>query len=204
MKSFVIRTFTVAATFAVLAGGNALAQQTSTPAPQADSWAMPYQSGFWGNVGLSYGRSKLHADCPPGPECDLRDQAWRAYVGGKFNNIFGAEIGFLDLGQFNRGGGDTKSRGADLALIAGFPLGQHSSIFGKAGLTYMRTDVSGTSAGMATGRESGWGPRVGLGAQIGITQNWALRLDADRYRIDLPGSTQNVDTYMAGVMYSFR
>ena len=27
---------------------------------------------------------------------------------------------------------------------------------------------------------------------------------ADRYRIDLPGSTQNFDTYMAGVMYSFR
>ena len=87
-------------------------------------------------------------------------------------------------------------------MIAGVPIGQTSSVFGKLGATLLRSDVSGT--GLTTGRESGWGPRIGIGAQIGLTPNWAIRLDADRYRIDLPGSTHNVDTYMAGVQYSFR
>src|SRR4051812_20197809 len=192
MKSIVIRSFALVAGLGAIAAGNAFGQQASPAPATGNSWAMPYQSGFWGNVGLSYGRSKLHADCPPGPECDLRDQAWRAYVGGKFNNIFGAEIGFLDLGKFGRGGGDTKSRGADLALIAGFPLGQHSSIFGKAGLTYRRPDGWARPVGWPPGRESGGGPGVGVGAQTEIPQNWAFRQDAARYRIALPGSTQNV------------
>jgi opacity protein-like surface antigen len=163
---------------------------------------MPYQSGFWGTAGLSLGRTKLHAPCPGGADCDLRDNAWRAHVGGKFNNIIGAEVGLLDLGDWSRGGGNTKVRGVDLALIAGVPIGQNASVFGKFGGAYMRTNVSGT--GLTTGKESGWGPKLGIGAQIGLTQNWAVRLDADRYRIDVPGSTQNVDSFMVGAQYSFR
>lgn len=179
--------------------------QQANPPPPRDSLAMPYQSGFWGNAGLSLGRAKLHAPCPAGASCDLRDNAaWRAFVGGKFNNIVGAEVGLMDLGDFERGGGHTTARGLDLAVVAGVPIpvGQNSSVFGKLGAAYVRTNVSGT--GLTTGRESGWGPRIGVGASIGITQNWAVRLDADRYRVDLPGSTQNIDTYMVGAQYSFR
>jgi OOP family OmpA-OmpF porin len=205
MKSILCSASLVALTAGSVATGSAFAQQTTPPpARDSSSWTMPYQAGFWGHVGASYGRSKLHAPCPPGDDCELRDQAWRVFGGGKFNNIFGAEVGFIDLGDFNRGGGKTESRGLDLALIAGFPIGTHSSIFGKLGGTYMRTTVSGSNPGLTTGRETGWGPRVGVGAQIGLTQNWAIRLDADRFRIDLPGSTQNVDTYMLGAQYSFR
>ena len=203
MKSRFIAVTSIATLAGVMAAASsAFAQQSSSP-PAGDSWNMPYQSGFWGTAGFSLGRSKLHAPCPAGNECDLRDNsAWRAYLGGKFNNTFGAEIGLLDLGSWDRGGGTSKSRGLDLALIAGVPIGQSSSVFGKLGATLMRTDVSGT--GLTTGRESGWGPRIGIGAQIGLTPNWAVRLDADRYRIDFPGSTQNVDSYMVGVQYSFR
>lgn len=201
MKSSILAVSSFAAV-AALAAGSATAQQSSPPARDS-SWTMPYQSGFWGNAGFSFGRSKLHADCPSGNPCDLRENgAWRAFAGGRFNNTFGAEAAWLDLGSWDRGGGTTKSRGLDLALLAGVPFGQNSSVFGKLGATWMRSDVSGT--GLTTGRETGWGPRVGIGAQIGLTQNWALRLDADRYRIDLPGSTQNVDSYMIGAQYSFR
>jgi opacity protein-like surface antigen len=180
--------------------------QQSNPPPARDTLNMPYQSGFWGHAGASVGRAKLHADCPAGASCDLRDNsAWRVFGGGKFNNTFGAEIGLMDLGDFERGGGHTTARGLDLALVAGFPLpvGQNSSIFGKLGTSYIRTNVDG--AGLRTGKESGWGPRIGAGAQLGVTQNWAVRLDADRYRVEFPGSNkQNIDTYMIGAQYSFR
>jgi opacity protein-like surface antigen len=184
----------------------AFSQQTNPP-PARDSFTMPYQSGFWGHAGLSVGRAKLHANCPAGATCDLRDNSsWRIFGGGKFNNTFGAEVGLMDLGDFERGGGHTTARGLDLTLVAGFPLpvGQNTSIFGKLGTSYIRTNVSGGAAGLSTGRESGWGPRVGIGAQLGITQNWAVRLDADRYRVQFPGSNQNIDTYMIGAQYSFR
>jgi opacity protein-like surface antigen len=182
----------------------AFSQQTNPPPPR-DTLNMPYQSGFWGHAGLSVGRAKLHADCPAGAGCDLRDNSsWRVFGGGKFNNIFGAEVGLMDLGDFSRGGGHTTARGLDLALVAGVPIpvGQNSSVFGKLGAAYVRTNVSGT--GLTTGKENGWGPRIGAGASFGITQNWAVRLDADRYRVEFPGSKQNIDTYMVGAQYSFR
>jgi opacity protein-like surface antigen len=182
----------------------AFSQQTNPP-PARDSLNMPYQSGFWGHAGLSVGRAKLHADCPAGANCDLRDNSsWRVFGGGKFNNNFGAEVGLMDLGDFERGGGHTTSRGLDLALLAGVPVpvGQNSSVFGKLGASYLRTHVAGS--GFTTGKENGWGPRVGVGAQFGLTQNWAIRLDADRYRVRFPGSHQNIDTYMVGAQYSFR
>ena len=43
------------------------------------------------------------------------------------------------------------------------------------------------------------------GAQMGVTKNWAVRLDLDRYRPKFPGNTgrENLDTLMLGVQYSF-
>jgi OOP family OmpA-OmpF porin len=183
--------------------GSALAQQSPPP---ARSFNMPYQSGFWGTAGLSFGRAKLHAPCPAGAACDLRDNtSWRAFVGGRFNNIVGGEIGLMDLGDYGRGGGQTTARGLDLTLVAGVPIpaGQNSSIFGKLGAAYIRTNVAGPT-GLTEGKESGWGPRVGIGAQFGFTQNWAVRFDVDRYRVQFPDTNHNIDTYMIGAQYSFR
>jgi OmpA-OmpF porin, OOP family len=193
----------VTASVAMLVFTSVSFAQASPTAPDADKENMPFEGGFWGHTGLSLGSAKLHAPCPAAVSCDLRDNsAWRAFVGRKLNNTVRAEAGVVDLGDFNRGGGSTTTRGIDLALVAGMPIGERSSVFGKIGGAYMRTNVSGT--GLTSGRESGWGPRIGIGAQIGLTQDWALRLDADRYRVDLPGSRQSIDTYMAGAQYSFR
>jgi OmpA-OmpF porin, OOP family len=179
------------------------AQQT-TPTTSEPRWTMPYESKFWGYTGLSAGRSKLQADCPPGgATCDDKDTVWRLYGGGKFNDFLGAEIGLMHLGEFDRAGGSTKSRGGvDLAITAGVPIGSISSVFLKAGTAYNRTEVTGT--GLQTGKENGWGPRYGIGAQASFTKNWAVRLDADRYRVQLPGAKENIDTFMIGAQYSFR
>jgi opacity protein-like surface antigen len=168
-----------------------------------NSWNMPYQSGFWGHAGISLGRTKLHADCPSSGKCDRFENAWRAYVGGKFNDILGAEVGFVDLGRdFDRGGGTTRAHGLDLSLLAGVPIGERASIFAKVGAAYLRTSVSGT--GVDTGNKNDWGPRFGIGAQFNLNRNWALRVDADRYKVDFPGDNHNVDMYSVGAQYSFR
>jgi hypothetical protein len=180
-----------------------LAQQ-STSTGSGSGLRLPYETGFWGHAGINVGRAKLDSSCPDGFACDKRDSMWRAYVGGKFNNTFGMELGYVDFGDFTRGGGTTKAKGLDVAFLAGVPVGQNSSVFAKLGTAYTRTNVSGIAPGMETGKETGWHPRYGIGAQIGINQSWAIRLDADRYRVRLPGPKENIDTFTVGAQYSFR
>jgi OOP family OmpA-OmpF porin len=195
------------AVFAVALAAPALAQQQNPPASSstgASGMRMPYESGFWGHVGFGVGRSRLQSDCIGGFACDSRDNAWRFYGGGRFNNTFGAEVGWLDLGKFQRGGGLTEARGLDLAATAGMPIGQNSSVFLKAGAAVMRTEVSGIAPGLATGADTDWGPRIGIGAQIGLSPQWALRADLDRYRLDFRSGKTNVDTLTVGAQYSFR
>ena len=174
-------------------------------AQQDTGWTMPYERGFWGHAGLSLGRSELDIACPTGRTCDDTEQAFRAYVGGRFNNTVGGEVAYIKFGDFTRGGGETDVEGVDLALMAGIPFGNNWSVFGKLGAVYSQVDVTGTAPGLATGGENGWGPRYGVGLQMGLTENWAIRADYDRYRIKVPGNDrENVDTLLIGAQYTFR
>jgi len=197
------RTFTAAviAGLGLATSGIASAQSTT---PTTDTWRMPYQSGFWGHAGASVGQSKLELGCPAGGSCDDKDTSFRIYAGGKFNNAFGLELGLVDYGTFDRAGGETKGRGLDIPLIFGFPLGTNSSVFAKAGVNYSQMEVSDNSLGVATGKESGWGPRYGVGAQIGLTPQWAIRGDWDRFHVRFPGTKDDVDTLTLGAQYTFR
>jgi OmpA-OmpF porin, OOP family len=197
MKSLVatsLATLTLAMAFPTFA------QQSTSGA--GSGLRMPYERGFWGHAGLSVGRSNFQGDCAL--NCDDTDNTFRVFAGGSFNSTIGAEIGLLNLGEFNRGGGNTKAHGTDLALTAGWPIGTSSSVFAKIGAVYTRTDVSGTAVGLRTGKENGWGPRIGVGATIGFAPNWALRADWDRYRAQFVGEKENIDTLTLGVQYIFR
>lgn len=172
---------------------------------QDSGWQMPYERGFWGHAGLSLGRSELDVTCPVGTPCDDTEQAFRAFAGGRFNNTFGGEVAYIKFGDFTRGGGETDVEGVDLTLLAGIPFANNWSVFGKLGGIYTQVDVTGTAPGLATGGENGWGARAGVGLQMGLTQNWAIRADYDRYRIKVPGDgRQNIDTFLLGAQYTFR
>ena len=200
------------AALGVAASGFAMAQTgvttSSSPTTSAESWRMPYQSGFWGHAGLSFGQSKLGDSCIGTLSCDDKDQTFRLFAGGRFNNAVGLEAGLMNFGKFDRGGGRTDGWGLDATLVAGFPIGTNSAVFGKLGAIYARTEAEGSPAGVAaglrTGKERGFGPRFGVGAQIGLTPQWAARLDIDRFRIPLPGGKEDLDTVMLGVQYTFR
>ena len=186
------------------ASGVVSAQSTTSSSTVTDTWRMPYQSGFWGHAGASVGQSELKLGCPPGGSCDDKDTAYRVFAGGRFNRTFGLELGLVSYGTFDRGGGETDGWGLDIPLLLGLPIGANSSVFGKAGVHYSRMDVGGNPALMQTGEESGWGPRYGLGAQIGLTPQWAIRGDWDRYHVRFPGTKDDVDTLTVGAQYTFR
>src|SRR5512138_2731421 len=127
------RTLTAAALAGLGLATSGIAWAQSATSTTADTWRMPYQSGFWGHAGASVGQSKLQLACPAGGSCDDKDTSFRIFAGGKFNNAFGLELGLVDYGKFDRAGGETKGWGLDIPLILGFPIGSNSSVFAKAG-----------------------------------------------------------------------
>lgn len=211
MKSLSLTSAAIAALGLGIAAPSLAQSPPQTTAPQTtdpqttDTWRMPYERGFWGHVGISFGQSKLDdVTCTPGLRCDDKDQAFKLYAGGRFNNIFGLEFGVLNIGKFFANGGEADGWGADAALIAGIPIGANSAIFGKAGVIYARTEISATAPVITEGKERGWGGRWGVGAQLGLTKDWALRADFDRYRLPFPGDHRDLETMMLGVQYTIR
>jgi OmpA-OmpF porin, OOP family len=166
---------------------------TTTPGGSMESWRMPYERGFWGHAGLSVGRAEVDV-----AGTDEKSDFWRLYAGGRFNNAVGLEVGGLRFGDFGQGGIETDGYGLDFALVAGFPIGANSAIFGKLGAVWARTETAGA------GSERGWGPRYGIGGQLGLTPQWALRADWDRYDVKFVGGREDVDTLTLGVQYTFR
>ena len=196
MKTSSLAALTAAALASLPAAG-ALAQSTDT------GLRMPYQRDFWatGHAGIEIGRSKLDVDCPPGASCDDNANAFKAFAGGRFNNIFGGEISYLKTGDFDRSVGNINTQILNFGLLAGVPFGpnRNSSIFGKVGALWGHTEAGSAS-------QNGWGGSYGLGANIGVTRDWSVRLDWDRYRIKLPaggGDRENVDALMIGAQYTF-
>ena len=164
------------------------------------------QDAFYGHVGASYGRARLDADCPGiALDCDRTQNAWKVFAGSRFNKWFGGELSYLRADNFKRGGGDTDVQLVNVGLLAGIPFGLNSSLFLKGGVLWGHTEQTGLALGPDAGSQNGWGPSYGVGAQIGVTKGWALRIDADRYRPKFAGSTgrENLDTVMLGVQYTF-
>lgn len=200
-----MKPLSMAALLALSAGFIAPAYAQTTTTTTTDTWRMPYERGFWGHAGVSFGQSKLDdVNCAPGFGCDDKDQAFKLYAGGRFSNIFGLEVGLLNFGKFSANGGEADGWGADAALIAGIPIGSNSAIFGKLGVIYGRTEINAAVPGVTTGKERGFGGRWGAGAQVGLTPQWALRADYDRYRMPFPGDHRDIETAMVGVQYTFR
>jgi len=163
----------------------------------------PTRAAWYG--GISVGESALNNACVAGFACDDKDTAYRLFAGTKFNRWLGIELGGTYFGKWDRAAGQTEAYAGDVAATAGADLGRNSAIFAKVGVSYTQTEVNGTAAGLATGKESDWSPRYGVGGQIGLSQNWAVRVDWDRYQnVALPGREEDVDVYMLGVQYTFR
>jgi hypothetical protein len=165
----------------------------------------PWQRGFWGYAGLAIGNVTYKIDCAAGFSCDRDGNAIRVYGGGRFNQYFGLEGSYTDMGDAQIGGGQVDARAVNLSLLAGMPLGAASAGFLKLGGTYARTEVSGATApGFVNGTENGFGPSFGIGVRLGLTDRVSLRMDVDRQRIKFKGmDRENVDTLMLGLQFGF-
>ena len=117
----------------------------------------------------------------------------------------GAELGYTNFGQANRGGGTTKAEGINLSLIGKLPLNPSFNLLGKLGTTYGHTDVSAQAgSGFATGSESGFDWSYGIGGELVINPQWSAVLQYDEHYLKFAGiSSERVSTTTLGVRLHF-
>ena len=196
----------------------------ASPLASADETA-----GWYG--GISVGRSKAKIDdaritrellngglATTSISDDKTDVGYKLFGGYQFNRYIAVEAGYFDLGKFGFTAntlppgtlhGALKAKGVNLDLVGTVPITESFSVFGRVGanVAKVRDSFSGTGA-VAIGnpepskRDTNY--KVGLGLQYAFTQALAIRLEAERYRInDAVGNKGDIDLFSVGLIYRF-
>lgn len=149
---------------------------------------------------------------------DNRDTGYKVFGGYQFNRNFALEGGYFDLGRFGFQAdtlpvgtlnGNIKLRGMNLDAVGFLPFTDKFSAFGRVGADYAqaRDAFSGTGLINVTNpspSKNGLNYKMGVGLQYAFTESLALRLEAERYRIDdAVGNKGDVDLLSLGLIYRF-
>ena len=193
MKSMMLKALAVMGAFPVVA-----AAQVSN---DTSEWSALQSSAY---VGAGVGQSRIGpSQCVELFYCQSHDTGYKVYAGTRLKDILGLELGYLNFGDLQRSDGSQRAQAADLSLVLNAPIGRYASVFvkggGNYGWTYTRSDLPA----VATGADRGFDWGFGGGANINVTQNWALRGEWERHRLPFVGGSQDVDLWTAGVQYKF-
>lgn len=149
---------------------------------------------------------------------DDRDTGYKIFGGYQFNRNLALEGGYFDLGKFGYTArttpsgtlnGSSRIRGLNLDLVGTLPITDKFSAFARVGLNYAdaRDAFSGSGAVRVLNpspskREANY--KFGVGAQYAFTDALAMRVEAERYRInDAVGNRGDVDLVSLGLIYRF-
>jgi OOP family OmpA-OmpF porin len=148
------------------------------------------------------------------------DRGFKLFGGYQFTRNFGLEGGYFDLGEFGYTAttrpagslvGDIRVRGLNLDVVGTLPITQRFSVLGRVGATYSRTEGGFSATGAArvpyasaSTSERSTNYKYGVGMMYDFTENLALRVEAERYRIrDSVGNRGDVDMLSLGLLYRF-
>jgi len=166
-----------------------------------NSW-IPLTS--YGYVGANIGESHIDlGTCAPGLACDNQGTGYKVYTGGKFSRILGVELGYVNLGDADRSGGQLKAQGVNLSVVGNVPIGEQFNIYAKVGGIYGWTKSSATAPGWASGEEEGLNWSYGAGVQFDFNRHWAIVGDYDHYRFDYVDRRDDANLYSVGVVFKF-
>lgn len=148
---------------------------------------------------------------------DGSDWGYKLLGGYQFNRYFALEGGYFDLGEFGFTAqtsppgtltGTTTVRGLDIDPVALWPLSERFSLLGRVGLSYVETDSTygggGAVIAPSGGDKRAANYKLGFGLQYEFARAWALRAEAERFRIDdAVGNDGDVDFFSVGMVYRF-
>lgn len=212
MRSKVIRATKTAGFLLLATFANPLFAETTTTQDN---------SGWYigGNIGMSTANvdeDKITQNITPTSYSDDEsDFGYKLFGGYLFNENFALEGGYFDLGKFGyslttgtgTAAGDIDIMGLNLDAVGILPITEDFSAFGRVGVIYAQAEdsFSGTLSPADTSpEESDFNYKFGVGLQYEITDAVAVRLEAERYRInDAVGNDGDVDLFSIGLTYRF-
>jgi OOP family OmpA-OmpF porin len=196
------------------------------------SWAaaqetVVYDIGWYG--GISAGQSRALIDDPRITSGLLgsgltvtsindsdRDTGYKLFGGYQLNPNFALEGGYYNLGKFGFTAntspagtlrGDIKLQGINLDAVGTLPFTQNLSGIARIGVTYGEAADTFSRTGAVTVLDPSPSKRdtnykVGLGLQYAFTPAVALRLEAERFRVnDAVGNYGDVDLISLGLIW---
>ena len=193
----------LAAAVALVMVASASAQTTTASSTTGSSM---YGMGK-GYIGLNAGETDFGLNNGTGLfSNDRKSTAFNVYGGAYFQNNFGVEVGYINFGTVNRGGGSSKAEGLNLALVARVPLSESFNLLGKLGTTYGRTDVSSLpGSGIPSGSDTGFGLAYGIGAEYAFNTQISAVLQYDVHQLHYIGGSgkEEMKVTSVGLRYKF-
>ncbi len=181
----------------VIAQAQTSANRDST---SSRSW-VPYTS--FGYAGASVGQSTFDSNCAPGFSCDDNAMGFKLYTGGQLWKMLGLEVGYVNLGKFERAGGSVKAQGLNLSLVGNLPVSNVFSLFGKVGTTYGFTKTTASAPGVNSGSENGFGYSYGAGLSFDVSTMLQVTAEWDKYRFRTVNGRDNAELVSVGLRYKF-
>lgn len=151
-----------------------------------------------------------------GVSTDEKNLGGKLFAGYQFNRFLSFEAGYFDLGSVNfrtdtapEGSlnGSMKTRGLNFDMVGYIPLHEAFSLFGRVGVNYALSKDNFYGTGAVTINDTNPSKReanlkLGYGVQYAINDNWALRLEEERYHInDAVSNRGDIDLISLGVVY---
>lgn len=161
-------------------------------------------------VGGSVGRSQAAIDCAdPLLACNNSSTGFKVQAGYQFTPRFAAEMVYIDLGKidtsFSSGiSANIKGTGVGLQVLGSLPFTQAWSGFARFGVNRTSAE-SDTRAGaiMNNRTDRTTNASVGVGVDYALQNNFSLRGEVERYRLDALDDHYNVTNVSVGVKYKF-
>ena len=139
---------------------------------------------------------------------DGKDTGFKFFGGYQFNQNFGLELAWVDLGKASYSGtfggipvsgGTVKTSGLNISAVGTLPLGSGFALFGKAGLFAWEAEANDVTGGLPfSGTEDGTDLSYGVGASYEFTKNFAIRAEWERFK-----AVGDIDLQSIGVVYKF-
>ena len=147
-----------------------------------------------------------------------RDTGYKLFAGYQVNKNLAIEGGYFNLGEFGYLAttlpagtltGNIKLQGVNLDAVGRVPITEKFSAFGRIGVIYAEANDSFTGTGAVLVSNPNPSKRAanykfGAGLQYDFTEALAMRLEAERYRIDdAVGNKGDIDLVSVGLVYRF-
>ena len=165
-------------------------------------------------AGASFGKSDIDSsiaipDLITSGTVDGKDTGFKIYGGLQFNQYFGLEVAYVDLGKATYSGtffglpvtgGKVDVSGVNLSAVGTYPLNPSFALFGKLGLFGWNTKASDVTGGLPfSGKDNGTDVSFGLGFGYNFTKSLSARVEWERFK----AVEADIDLLSGGIVFKF-